>query len=164
MSLCVGLFGTCGGSTWRDEFMKKYDKLGVKYFNPQVDDWTPECAEEEANHLAEDAVILFPITSETYGMGSLAETGFSVLQAISLNNRRDFVVMIDRDLDPSLDDEITRKESIRARALVSKHLEKLGMANVYIVQSLDDMLELSLELYTIARLRQNTERFRAQPK
>lgn len=42
--LCVGLFGTCGRSKWRNPFMEKYKELGIKFFNPQVDDWKPELA------------------------------------------------------------------------------------------------------------------------
>lgn len=162
MALCVGLFGTCGGSRWRDEFIAKYEELGIEYYNPQVDDWKPEDAIVEAEHLAEDAVVLFPITGETYGTGSLAETGFSALQALKLNAHRDFVVMIEQDLDPSLDDPIARKESIRARALVRKHLQMLVMANIYFVDSLDDMLAISIELYGIAKVRQDIERYRSQ--
>lgn len=158
--LCVGLFGTCGGSQWRDPFMDRYTELGIEFFNPQVEDWKPEDAEIEADHLADDAIILFPITGETYGTGSLAETGFSALQAIKLNRHRDFVVMIERELDPSLDDPIARKESLRSRALVRKHLEKLDLASLYVVDSLDDMLELSVELHQIAVLRQRANRFR----
>lgn len=104
--------------------MKRYGELGIQFFNPQVEDWKPEDAEAEADHLAEDAIILFPITGETYGTGSLAETGFSALQAIKLNRHRDFVVMIERELDPALNDPAARKESLRSRALVRKHLEK----------------------------------------
>ena len=163
MTQCVGLFGTCGGSTWREPFIRRYEELGIEYFNPQVDDWDPTFAEIEADHLAEDAVVLFPITGETYGTGSLAETGFSALQAIKLNKHRDFVIMIERELDDHLDDPVARKESIRARALVSKHLEKLDLANVYIVASLEDMLTLSLALYQIAAQRQALEAFRVVP-
>ena len=68
--------------------------------------------------------------------------------------------MIERDLDPSLDDAVARKESIRARALVAKHLEKLDMANIYIVDSLEDMLALSIELYHIAQVRLRIESYR----
>lgn len=31
-------------------------------------------------HIAEDSVILFPVTNETYAAGSLSETGFSILR------------------------------------------------------------------------------------
>ena len=65
--MCIGLFGTCGGSKWRDEFMAAYEERGINFFNPQVADWTPECAEIEADHLVNDDVILFPVTNETFG-------------------------------------------------------------------------------------------------
>lgn len=157
---CVGLFGTCGGSTWREPFMARYQELGIEFFNPQVEDWKPEDAIIEAKHLADDAIILFSITRETYGTGSLAETGFSALQAIKLNRHRDFVVYIEQRLDDVLDDPIARKESLRSRALVAKHLEKLDLASLYVVDSLDDMLALSIELHEIAVRRQRAERFR----
>ena len=148
--LCVGLFGTCGGSKWRDSFMEKYKQEGIPFFNPQVNDWKPEDAVVEAKHLAEDAVILFPITSETYGTGSLAETGFSILNAIRLDDRRDFVIYIDMTLAPDLDNAVARKESLRARALVREHLKKLRLSNLYLVDSLSEMFEVSLALYRAA--------------
>ena len=148
---CIGLFGTCGGSKWRDPFMKRYEELGYDYFNPQVDNWTPEMAEEEARHLADDEIILFPLTGETYATGSLAEVGFSILQAIRLDDRRDFVIMIDMGLDKSLDANPGMcKESIRARALVKQHLKKLRLGNIYLVETLEEMLEVSLVLYRSA--------------
>lgn len=96
MKLCIGLFGTCGKSTWRVPFMTRYTELGIPYFNPQVEDWKPEDAVIEAEHLADDDVILFPVTSETYATGSLAETGFSILNAVRLDDRRDFIILIEQ--------------------------------------------------------------------
>ena len=40
---------------------------------------------EVAEHLADDEIVLFPITKDTYAMGSLSEVGFSFLQAVKLN-------------------------------------------------------------------------------
>lgn len=150
--LCVGLFGTCGGSKWRDPFMAKYEKMGVEYFNPQVEDWDPSLAEIEAEHLAKDQIILFPITSETYASGSLSEIGFSVMSAMKLDDRRDIVVLIDQELDDTLmADAIPAKESLRARALVKQHLLAQNLPNVYLVDSLEDMLNVSLALYEAAK-------------
>src|SRR4051812_34994148 len=113
MKLCVGLFGTCGNSNWRDPFIEAFSERGMEFFNPQKDDWKPEDAEIEAGHLADDAIILFPITGETYGTGSLAETGFSVLQAIRLDDRRDFVIMVEQELSAELmDNPVAAKESL----------------------------------------------------
>lgn len=150
--LTIGLFGTCGGSTWRKEFIEQYEKMGINFFNPQVDDWKPEDAEIEADHLANDKVILFPVTGETYGTGSLSEVGFSILNAIKLDDRRSFVIMIEKDLSLALEDTIARKESLRARALVSQHLRKLRLGNLYVVDNLADMFDLSVKLYQAAEI------------
>lgn len=162
MKVCVGLFGTCGKSKWRDPFIERYEDLRIQFFNPQVADWKPENAVVEAEHLAEDAVILFPITSETYATGSLAETGFSILNAIKLEDRRDFVIFIDQKLDDALmvDNPLAAKESLRARALVQQHLKKLNLSNLYYVDSLDEMLELSVALYKMADSRAGLEVYR----
>lgn len=160
--LTVGLFGTCGKSKWRQPFMEKYRELGIDFFNPQVDDWKPEMAVEEAKHLAEDAVVLFPITGETYASGSLAEVGFSILNAIKLDDRRDFVIMIEMKLDESLDNEVACKESLRSRALVVQHLKKLRLPNVYIVDTLEQMFSISLDLYAAAKIREPLRAFNPQ--
>ena len=150
----IGLFGTCGNSTWRQQFIELYNQYEIKYFNPQKDNWNPEDAIDEAKHLANDEIILFPITSETYATGSLAEVGFSILQAIKLDDRREFVVLIDSNLDEKLkEDVIAAKESIRARALVKEHLKKLRLSNLYLVETLDEMLEVSLNLYKASEIR-----------
>lgn len=160
----VGMFGTCGTSTWRKAFIERYQKEGIEFFNPQVDDWNEAFAVEEARHLAEDAVILFPITSETYACGSLAESGFSIAQALRLDDRRDVIVMIDQKLDENLDDAVARKESLRARSLVKQHLKKQRLQNVYVVDTLEEMLEVSITLYKIAKEREPLSRFNAHNK
>lgn len=150
---CIGLFGTCGNSRWRDRFMAAYNEAGITFYNPQVEgEWDPSMATIEANHLANDPIILFPVTGETYGTGSLAETGFSILQALKFNQHRYTVVMIDPVLDAKLTNQALRQESLRARALVTAHLYKLApnLPGLYVVESLDDMLALSLELHTVA--------------
>jgi uncharacterized protein YlxP (DUF503 family) len=83
----VGLFGTCGSpaSTWRqDIFIPELEKRGLSYFNPQVDpgEWMPEMAQQEAERMASDEVIVLPISNETYGYGSLGEAGWAVLSAL----------------------------------------------------------------------------------
>lgn len=168
--LCIGLFGTCGGSRWRENtFIPAYEEAGIEYFNPQVEDWDPSLAAIEADHLANDQIILFPITNETYAIGSLAETGFSILNAMKLDDRREFVIYIADDIaakDPKgqpLDDQLNpdgtknpnsrAKESLRARALVLQHLRKLQIPNVYVVDSLEEMLKVSLTLWESSKIR-----------
>lgn len=156
----IGLFGICGGSQWRKPFETKYGEIGITNFNPQVDNWDSSMADIEAQHLAEDEVILFPITGETYGTGSLAETGFSILQAIRLDDRRDFVILIDKELSPALMENATAaKESLRARALVKAHLRKVHLSNLYVVETLEEMLEVSIKLYQGASLRKSLRKY-----
>lgn len=162
--ITIGLFGTCGNSRWRELFMRRYEELGISYFNPQVENWDSSCAEEEARHLAEDQIILFPVTDETYGLGSLSEVGFSILQAIKLDDRREFVVMIASDLAPHLNDPLAGKESFRSRALVKQHLKKLRLSNLYLVDTLEELLEVSLQVYKSVELREPLKRFNPQNK
>jgi hypothetical protein len=157
--MTIGLFGTCGGSTWRNEFMKTYEEMGIDYYNPQVEDWKPEDAIIEADHLANDEIILFPVLAETSGLGSLGEVGFSILHAIKLDVNRNLVVLIDNDCN--IEDQAVRKESIRMRALIKAHLKKLKFLNVYLVEYLIDMHRLSRELHAIETLRQGLDKYRA---
>jgi hypothetical protein len=156
--LCIGMFGTCGKTTWRKElFIPSYEKMGLvegkDFFNPQVEDWKPEMARIEAEHLSEDSVILFPVTSETYGLGSLAETGYSILQSIRLDDRRDLIILIDEKLDEKLmEDKEKAKDSLNARALVKQHIKKLTYSNLYVVDTLEEMRDLSVVLYASQKL------------
>ncbi len=155
MSLCVGLFGTCGGSTWRDPFKKKYDELGIEYFEPQKDDWKPEDALTEAQHMARDEVLLVAVTIDSYSLGSLTELGFQILDAARIDVRRDVLVYLETNLDCGLDDPKLRDESIRTRALAYSHLREQRLDNLYLVDSLELMLEVSLKLIQIARIRES---------
>lgn len=162
-TLVIGLFGSCGTTTWRqDIFIPELDEHGMKYFNPQVEDWTPACAQEEAWHLANDEIILFPVTSETYGIGSLSEVGFSILQALKLDNRREFLLLIDPDLDEHLkiDDPVLAKESIKQRALVIQHLLKLNLANVYMFDNMEDMRTSARIIYKAKKMMEPIKEFR----
>jgi len=69
----VFLGGTCNKSTWREELIPMLDNIGVKYFNPVVDDWTPECQQEERRQRIECDFCLYCITKEMTGVYSIAE-------------------------------------------------------------------------------------------
>ena len=153
--IVVGLFGTCGNSTWRKSFIAKYEDLNITFFNPQVPDgtWHPGCVAEENAHLSNDDIILFPVLAETTGQGSLAEIGFSITSALSRNPDRYFVFLIDPNCTDSNATEAQRKDSERSRALVSSKLKDQAKINtgIFVVSSLDDMFSLSLHLYATVR-------------
>jgi hypothetical protein len=113
----VGLFGTCGNSHWRDAVMQEFDRQGIQYFNPVVPNWNPECAKIEANNLAHDKAILFVVTSETEGYGSLAETGWAE-NSTERSGRRAFFVVEDFKEGDALN---PKHPANRARALVRAH-------------------------------------------
>lgn len=66
----VFLGGTCAGSTWREELIPQ---LEIDFFNPVVEDWTPECMEEELRQREECDICLYTISSEMKGVYSIAE-------------------------------------------------------------------------------------------
>ncbi len=66
----VFLGGTCNESSWRDDLISK---LTIGYFNPVVEDWTPECQEEELRQREACDIVLYVITPEMTGVYSIAE-------------------------------------------------------------------------------------------
>ena len=74
----VFLGGTCAETTWRDELIPK---LQIDYFNPVVEDWTPECQKKEEDEKENECNIHFYcITKEMKGVFSIAEVVDSVYQ------------------------------------------------------------------------------------
>jgi len=131
-------------------------KDGVDFFNPQVDDWDDVMAQNEADHLATDGIIIFPVTGKTYGGGSLTEVGFSILNAIKLDDRRNFIIYVEDHLDDELKNANAEvyKELMRSRNLVLAHLKKVKFGNVFIIPSetkreeaMQIMLDISIVLY-----------------
>jgi hypothetical protein len=66
----VFLGGTCAESTWREELIPM---LKIDYFNPVVEDWTPDCMAEEIEQRQTCDYVLYVITSAMIGVYSIAE-------------------------------------------------------------------------------------------
>lgn len=147
----VGLFGTCDNIKWRDPFMKKFDELGINYFNPMVDNWHPGLIEEENYFLNNAEIILFPVLAESLGSGSLGEIGFSVQNVIrNINNgRRQFLIaLIDDDCTDMRKTEEERKRSVKDRKLVKSKLRKnVSCPIITLVNTLDDMMHIAIDLH-----------------
>ena len=156
-SVCVGLFGTCGSSTWRQEFIPALEEANIAYYNPQVAEWTPECATAEALHLVTDRILLFPVTDETTAFGSLAETGFAILtavQSVAKSPERAVVVYIAPEVSAACAAEVgpvAAKDSFRARKLVMAHLSRAAQPNVYVCTSLEEAYRKTIALARIAQ-------------
>jgi len=69
-NLKVFLGGTCNGSTWRERLIPL---LEVDYFDPIVDDWTPEDQKEEIKQRQICDFCLYVITPKMKGLYSIAE-------------------------------------------------------------------------------------------
>lgn len=67
----VFLGGTCNDSTWREDLIELL--RGVDYFNPVVDDWTPECQAEEVRQRDACDLCLYVLTPLMTGVYSVAE-------------------------------------------------------------------------------------------
>ncbi len=149
-NITIGLFGTCGNSTWRNSFIEEYNKLSINYFNPQLPagTWTPEFADEENRQLKTNEIVLFPITDETTAHGSLSEIGFSISDTLRNLKERYLIVFIDPECNDNDATENERKTSVRDRKLtLSKcELEQTINSKVFVVNSLEEMLSLSIKL------------------
>jgi len=66
----VFLGGTCNNSDWRDKLIPM---LKIDYFNPVVEDWTPDCQDEEIKQRQECDFVLYLITPKMTGVYSIAE-------------------------------------------------------------------------------------------
>jgi len=87
----VFLGGTCAESKWREKLIPL---LQCDYFNPVVEDWTPECqANEEREKLVCD-YHLYVITPKMQGVYSIAEV---VNDSIKLQNKCIFCVTKEDD-------------------------------------------------------------------
>lgn len=66
----IFLGGTCNNTTWREKLI---GMLKIDYFNPVVDDWTPECMIKERVERNECDFCLYVITPSMTGVYSIAE-------------------------------------------------------------------------------------------
>lgn len=154
----VGLFGTCGGSRWREPFEAAFRERGIPYFNPQLPEgtWTPESIPEEHRHLTEDEIVVFPVTDETTAVGSLGEVGFSVMTAIDTGRGRlrHVIVMIAPDCNAPGASPEAIKDSVRGRKLVRSRVaeEASRLHNVHLVDTLEEALALTLRLWPAIEL------------
>jgi hypothetical protein len=83
----VFLGGTCNGSTWRDLLIPL---LKIKYFNPVVENWTPDCMEEEIRQRVYCDFCLYVITPKMVGVYAIAE---AVEDSIKIPWKTVFVVL-----------------------------------------------------------------------
>ena len=132
-----------------DGLLLRFDTYGSDHVNSAKVwyNWRPApLCREQAQHLATDDIILFPVTGDTAGIGSLAEIGFALCQAMA--SSRYFVFLCEPGVDHDLvADPVLTKESLRARALVRAHLGQIQLPNVFVCETRQQMLAVSLALH-----------------
>ena len=73
----VFLNGSCNPTTWRrDVAIPLLESAGVTYYNPQVDNWTPDMIDKEARAKEQAKVHLFVIDSLTRAIASMVEAAY----------------------------------------------------------------------------------------
>lgn len=94
------LGGTCAGTIWRDELIPYLEKNNIDYFNPVVDNWTPECqAIEEEEKNSKCNVHLYVLTPEMTGSYSVAEIVHSAHLANTYGTSVDKVIVAIKNSD-----------------------------------------------------------------
>lgn len=124
----VFLGGTCNDSTWREELIPMLKEKGIEYYNPVVEDWTPECQEEEYRQKAICDMHLYLITKKMKGVFSIAEAVASC-QDISKETIFAFA-----DFDGEFD--CSERKSLEA---VGNLIAKLGGCYLIDLSSVEDL-------------------------
>ena len=131
----VFLGGTCAESKWREKLIPL---LKCDYFNPVVDDWTPECQKIEEDEKRICDYHLYVITPKMQGVYSIAE---AVNDAHLPKSRTTCIFCVTREDD---DREWTKgeKKSLDATSeLIAKH----GGLVFYSLEEIADYLNKTYE-------------------
>ena len=147
----VFLGGTCNNSTWRDKLIPL---LKIDYFNPVVDDWTPECQDEEIRQRESCDYCLYTITPKMTGVYSIAE----VVDDSNKRPEKTILCVLDEDNESSFSE--TQIKSLKQ----VKEMVKNNGANVF--DSLEDIASFLnktnkndlIENYIIKKMKNNKEK------
>jgi hypothetical protein len=73
-TLDVFLGGSCNPTTWRHDItMPMLERFGVSFYNPQVDEWTPDLVDIEMKAKDTSTILLFVIDNSTRALASMLE-------------------------------------------------------------------------------------------
>lgn len=86
----VFLGGSCNPTTWRqDVAIPLLNKLGITYYNPQVDQWNPELVEHEFHAKENASVLFYVINNETRNVSGIIEAAYLA------GRRRKLILVVD---------------------------------------------------------------------
>lgn len=129
--LQIFLGGSCNPTTWRKNVAIPYLELnGISYYNPQIDNWTPEVVNLERYAKQNAQLLLFVIDRQTRSTVSIVESAFMA------GEKKNLVLVIypfDNNIVSSAEDTITKdtqttKQTMSNIETRSKHLTKTSLA------------------------------------
>lgn len=103
----VFLGGTCANSTWREELIPQ---LRIGYFNPVVENWTPECQAEEIRQRETCDFVLYVISPLMEGVYSIAE----VVDDANNRPKKTIFCVVDNDSKSSATWTKAQRKSLKA--------------------------------------------------
>lgn len=143
----VFLGGSCNPTTWRrDVTIPALNQAQVEYYNPQVDFWSEELVQVEAEKKKAASVLLFVIDSQTRAIGSMVE----IAEHISAG-RRVVLVVNDVTVGTIIGDAKVSVEEAKDLNRARTYLKDL--ASRHKIRAHSCILEATLEVISIFRLR-----------
>lgn len=154
----VVLFGSVGGNWREDHVIPLLDELGVSYFNPVVDNWTPDMAQREAEAMKSCETVLIVINGETPSFSGVAESGWAAFGAFQRKQTFIFCVLSDEYKKPipfylrpiPFVRELVRHYEHSAnslRHLMVEHAKNFNIESMFIVDKIDDLLTVLRKQY-----------------
>lgn len=156
----IGLFGTCGSSTWRNQFVDRCKENDIPFYNPQLGDgeWNPDFANEyvrqEHFHLSNDDIIVFAITGETVASVSLSEFAFSLMDVVRSSLNRHVVIYVSEDcIDPKASQDAI-VASIKARKTIIPKIKKAAKESdfVHFCSSIEELFDVTFEVEDMLKM------------
>ena len=120
----IFLGGSCNPTTWRKDIaIPIFEAAGISdYYNPQVDNWTPDLVQKEAIAKASADILFFVVDNKTRAMASMIEVAEHVACAV-ISAKRVVVVVKDVEEGASMNGELidaTQRDDLnRARAYLA---------------------------------------------
>ena len=109
----VFLGGTCNNSNWRDKLIPM---LKIDYFNPVVENWTPDCQKEEIYQRETCDWVLYTITPKMKGTYSVAE----VVDDSNKRPEKCIFCLLETDEDLSFD-KVELKSLMAVKTMINKN-------------------------------------------
>lgn len=121
------LGGSCNPTTWRQDIAMPFlERHNAEYFNPQVEDWSPECVEIERKAKKNAEAYLFMIDGQTRGIASMLE-----VVALSHVHRDKSMHVVVHDIPDGIE--------IAGATITGRELKDLNNSRQYLLDAIKDL-------------------------